>query len=468
MIRQIKSLLNKLQIDWISPVSASQLYTCIVSLTLLGGCASYGKIVNESLDPGETQSEYSLSGFQKRVQSSGQSDEIAIILAFSGGGTRAAAMAYGVMETLRDTPIRTAAGDIRLLDEVDHISSVSGGSFTAAFYGLHGEKFFDIFEDRFLRLDINKALGRKLMNPVLWFSKKGRTESAIEYYEKALFHGATYSDMIKPGRPMIIINASDLAYGVRFSFIQDYLKLLCTDISSFPVARAVAASSAVPVVFNPVILENHSGCNTDKIAWPVDIDSSRANNAELNDLYTGLQTFQDKENRKYIHLVDGGITDNMGLRAIYDLIQVAGGPAQYLEKTGEQKHRRVVVISVNASNNPITEMNKSNKQPSMLESMNAMSGVQLHRYNSSTLEVLESNLAEWAEELSTPESPVTSYFIPVSFEGIDQPQLRYFLNKIPTTFSLNDEQVDALTESGRTVLKENPVFQQLLLDLAQP
>ena len=67
--------------------------------------------------------------------------------------------------------------------------------------------------------------------------------------------------MMQPGRPMIIINASDLAYGFRFSFIQDYFNLLCSDVRDFPIASAVAASSAVPVVFNPVVLESYAGCD---------------------------------------------------------------------------------------------------------------------------------------------------------------------------------------------------------------
>jgi len=44
--------------------------------------------------------------------------------------------------------------------------------------------------------------------------------------------------MLKPGRPLIIINSSDLAYGVRFSFIQEYFDLLCSDLLSYPVANA--------------------------------------------------------------------------------------------------------------------------------------------------------------------------------------------------------------------------------------
>lgn len=466
MVRQLSGLLTRLRFERAFTGVFPRLCGYVAVLTLLGGCASYGKVVNAPIDPSDTQASYSLRDYNKRVQASNRPNEITLVLAFSGGGTRAAAMAFGVLEELRDTQVRMGAQPIRLLDEVDHISSVSGGSFTAAFYGLQGEAFFDTFEDQVLLLNMNKALTRKLFNPVLWFSKKGRTESAVEYYEKTLFHGATFADMIKPGRPMIVINASDLAYGVRFSFIQEYFNLLCSDLSSYPVSRAVTASSAVPVVFNPIVVENHSGCGADEIHWPDDVDEKRKTDAEFNDLYNGLQTYRDKGNRKFIHLVDGGITDNMGLRAIYDVIQVAGGSKEFLKKAGGEVHRRIVYISVNASTNPVTEMDKSNKQPSMLEAMNAMSGVQLHRYNSSTLEVLESSLKTWAEQISTPESPATSYFIPVTFEDVDQPQLRYFLNKIPTSFALSKEQVDALIDSGRTVLRNNPVFKQFVSDLA--
>jgi NTE family protein len=61
-----------------------------------------------------------------------------LILAFSGGGTRAAAFAYGVLEELAATPVVLGGRPRRLLDEVDLISAVSGGSFTAAYYGLYG------------------------------------------------------------------------------------------------------------------------------------------------------------------------------------------------------------------------------------------------------------------------------------------------------------------------------------------
>jgi NTE family protein len=287
-------------------------------------------------------------------------------------------------------------------------------------------------------------------------------------YDKYLFHDATFADMAKPGRPMIVINASDLSHGVRFSFIQDYFNLLCSDISSFPVSRAVTASSAVPIVFNPVVLENFSGC-PDLVAERRPLIEKRIQeDAELRALYDGVKTFSDKETRKYIHFVDGGITDNMGLRAMSDVIEFGGGLKTYLQREGEVTPKVIVMVSVNASTSPQTEMDASTKQPSIAKSIGAMSSVQLHRYNVATVELVKGELETWAKELSTPEHQVTAYFIEVSFENIKQPQLRLFLNKVPTSFKLTDEQVDKLTDSAHELLKADPVYQKLLSDLGQP
>jgi hypothetical protein len=66
------------------------------------------------------------------------------MVAFSGGGTRAASLAYGVLQELADTEMMTAEGPRSLLNEIDMISSVSGGSFTSAYYGLYGDRLFGV------------------------------------------------------------------------------------------------------------------------------------------------------------------------------------------------------------------------------------------------------------------------------------------------------------------------------------
>jgi len=218
--------------------------------------------------------------------------------AFSGGGTRAAALSYGVLKELRDTIVPIDGRSVRLLDEVDTITSVSGGSFTAAYDGLNGDKIFTDFERVFLRRDINQSLIDIVLNPLGWFSGIGRTERAIQFCDEHIFNHATFADMAKPNRPFIFINASDLGYGVRFSFIQEYFNPLCSDLSTYPVARAVAASSAVPVLFNPVVVENYAGCDIGADAWLQAAKKRAAEYSQAMQIVDGLETLIEKDVRK--------------------------------------------------------------------------------------------------------------------------------------------------------------------------
>jgi NTE family protein len=216
------------------------------------------------------------------------------------------------------------------------------------------------------------------------------------------------------------------------------------------------------------VVENYDGCPGPIAKNEKSLQERSKDNPELTALYEGLTSYSDKASRKYIHFVDGGITDNMGLRAMSDVIQVVGGPEAYLKKVGKKTPKTVVLISVNASTEPESDMDISTKQPSIAKSMGAVSGVQLHRYNVATLELVKTELGNWASALSTPERPVNAYFVQVTFDNIKQPQLKLFLNKVPTSFSLIDEQVDTLTDSARNLLRNEETFQKLLKDLGQP
>ena len=189
---------------------------------------------------------------------------------------------------------------------------------------------------------------------------------AVDLYQEEVFHGATFADMQRAGGPMIIINASDLGYGVRFSFVQEYFDLLYSDINSFPVARAVTASSAVPLLFHPVVVEDYHDCKSaGDPEWIAMAKKQQAQNPALAQILEGLETYSDKENRQYAHFVD-------------------------------------------ASTDPEPLMDRTNKQPSVGETINAMSNVQLHRYNDATLELMQQSLTRWMQALSTPERPVSS------------------------------------------------------------
>lgn len=100
--------------------------------------------------------------------------------------------------------------------------------------------------------------------------------------------------------------------------------------------------------------------------------------------------------------------------------------------------------------------------------MNAVTDVQLHRYNAATVDKVKEDLDIWTKQMSTSEHPLTTYFIQISFEETPQLELKLFLNKIPTSFSITDEQVDSLISSARNLLRANPEFQRLLSDIAGP
>lgn len=188
-------------------------------------------------------------------------DGLMVALFFSGGGTRAAAFSYGVLRELAATPI---PGSHRLLDEVTTINAVSGGSFTAAYYCLYGDKIFTSFENDFLKQEVQSTLFWRCMTPRnslrLLSDNFGRSDLAAEYYDELLFHGATYGDLARLGssRPYLVINATNICTCTPVQFTQDQFDLIGSDLSRYPLSRAVAASSAVPLLFTPITLKNYA------------------------------------------------------------------------------------------------------------------------------------------------------------------------------------------------------------------
>lgn len=300
---------------------------CAVVASLIAGltaCATY----SPDNQPINTVDES--TGYRRiTVDREDQLGENIILLAFSGGGTRAAALSYGVMQEMRDTLLERDGKTIRLLDEVDTISSVSGGSFTAAYYGAFRDRLFEDYEQDFLRQGVQQALIRQMLNPAHWvrsaFKGFDRTEMAVDYYDRTVFKGATFNDILANGPPFIDINATDLTTGMRFTFSQELFDLICTDLGGYPLARAVTASSAVPVAFPTVVLENHADqCDVSNTQeWQLLTQHSPTSEAQ-NMLVEGLLSYRNAQERPYIHLIDGGIADNLGLRSMIDRIEGLG------------------------------------------------------------------------------------------------------------------------------------------------
>jgi len=164
---------------------------------------------------------YGASGYRyANARPAAAEEELFVILAFSGGGTRAAAFSYGVLEGLQSIRYQPAAGPERtMLDDVDVISSVSGGSFTAAAYALFGTEGFKDFEDNFLYRNIQGELVTRALTrwPRLLRSDVSRIDLAADLYDEVVFKHATFATLLEQApkrRPYLLLNATDMTVPV--------------------------------------------------------------------------------------------------------------------------------------------------------------------------------------------------------------------------------------------------------------
>lgn len=437
----------------------------LVILLVLNSCAHYSRIDNQPLikseDGHSDQSLYSHDAYDF--------GDILMILSFSGGGTRAAAFSYGLLEELRDTVITVGGSKKRLLDEVDYISAVSGGSFTAAYYGLFGEQIFDNYEEVFLKRNIQKILINGILNPLNWFrfltTGFDRSSLAIEYYDKYIFRRGTFGDMFARGGPYIQINATDLGTGQYFGFTKERFDLLCSDLTNFKVARAVAASSAVPVAFAPIALKNYAGCEKKLQEHIETIREERAEDPRIRQIIKDLLTYGNKEQRRYIHLVDGGISDNLGIRSMADQIDVLGAARRKAEEITLKVPPYIVILLVNAETSPSKKIELSKKEPGISEVVNAVTDAQLSRYNLETIAMAKNKLIQFANDYSEDNRVVKPYFIELKFENIHDVKVRSFFNNLATSLALPEAEVDLLCKRSRQLLQLSTEFNKLLLDL---
>ena len=111
-------------------------------------------------------------------------------------------------------------------------------------------------------------------------------------------------------------------------------------------------------------------------------------------------------------------------------------------------------------------MDGSDRQPSIAETIGAMNDVQLRRYSAATLDAVRQGMAQWAKATSTPQRPVSTHFIQVTFASLPDTGQRKFFQALPTSFSLSDEQVDKLISVGGSLLRENAQFRRLVTELS--
>lgn len=460
----------------------------LVSISLLAGCAT--RVVNPPITRTDSSTGYRFEVRQARSVDSNK--ENLVVLAFSGGGTRAASFSYGVLEFLRNTKIGDDKGNsIRLIDSVDVITGVSGGSFTALAYGLYGDKLFDDYETRFLKRNVQGALTKMTINPLnwpeIWSKGVGRSELAAEYYDEILFNGATFGDLDRGNGPIILASATDLSTGARFMFNQSTFDVICSDLNGVRLSRAAAASSSVPVVLSPVTLNNYGGtCNMTPPAWAVpfiDVEEPPRPAARAVRTLENTSALGDSKNRPYLHLIDGGVSDNLGLRGVLDTLQIMQALHFSSRPTPLVEARRIIILVVNSLSAPPTDWDRREQPPGSIMTMLKAAGTPIDQNSFENVEQLKDMAHEWrtmrflagsqamaantdpavAEALRVPNAEI--YAIDVSFSQLEDKAEFDYLNKQPTSFVLPPEAVDRLRAAAGKIILSSPEFKRLLRDV---
>jgi len=399
----------------------------------------------------------------------GQSDDMLVVLAMSGGGTRAAALGYGVLEELRRTEVKVSGVKRRLLDEVDVISAVSGGTFPAAYYALRGEKTFEEFESKVLARNFESELARSIiLNPVNWFRLPsgtfGKSDLFAELYDETVFDHATFADLMKAKGPFVIINGTDVTTGARFSFTQDQFDAICGDLSPVPLARAVATSTALPPLLTPITLENRGGtCGRKTPAWEAAAEAANAGSETPGRALLrarALQSYTDPA-RPYIHLFDGGLSENLGLAEVVRGMEMLKVSPDKTELAALRRARKVVVIAVNALRFPEVDWDRSDAAPDTDIVTDQMWSIPVDRITLDGVEQVHEKLAAW--QAAAPGR--RAYFAQVTFENLQDPAERHYFKQVKTRLQLPKEQIDKVREVAGRLLREAPAFQRLLVDL---
>jgi NTE family protein len=454
----------------------------LAGAALLAGCAQviHNEPVNQPL-----ASDIKQAALELGRDAGSDYDDTIVALSFSGGGSRAAAFSLGVLEGFDETRVRTASGTESLLDHLDFLSGVSGGSIIAAYYGIKKRQALVDFKERFLLRNPEESLQTRLNLGSILRGLQGGVNDTTEFprwLDTNLYGGARFSSMLA-SRPRVWINASDIYSRTPFVFGQTTFGALCSDLSNYPVSLAVAASAAVPVVFTPVVIQDFPGaCPIPLPDWVARVRNNQDAPPLLKIYADALQRYHDGS-IKYVKLLDGGLVDDYGLAGLTLARLASSTPYGPLAPAEAVKLRRLLVLVVDAGRAPSGEWAQTVPGPAGVELITAASdtatesgAVGSYSAFQDTMDRWKRVLINWRCQLSPADRAryhapsgwncrdVELFMGRVTFEQLG-PERAAALNAVETRFKLPPDQVDMLITAGRDALGTSNVFHAFLKSL---
>jgi NTE family protein len=467
---------------------------CFVALFALAGCAAT-RFENYPLAAGQTNEE-------RRAVDVSHSERPLILVAVSGGGSRAAALGWVVLRELRNFRYATDGQVRSLIDDIGVISSVSGGSVIAAHFALYGSEGLDQFAPDFLVPDNMRTLELDSVDPLNWvklaITGSSRIDTVEAMFDQQLFKQKTFSELNQPGKPVLILNATDMASGEVFAFTPGRFNDICSDLDQEPISVGVAASSAVPIVLSPVALRNYSATDCRDATAPAWISNKLEGrfapyvNLEefklaryANDLRHGKNSFRAID---YLYLLDGGLADNLAIhglietisspyaaQAIVDRSSAPQGRGTILEAINTGLVKKLAVIVINARADPANTIYQVDRRPGVLGMIKSLTSIPIDSTTasvSSQMEVLLAQLkAAGGDGSGDPQfQGLHIYGIQIDFDQLrasdpKQRELRDKAKAIPTLWTISKDHRDVLEEVGSVLLHQHPCFQRLLIDM---
>ncbi|MCA6122742.1 patatin-like phospholipase family protein [Bradyrhizobium sp. WSM 1704] len=447
--------------------------TAAVLAAVLAGCASVYNL------PGNVPLGAALADSNGVSDLPSYEDDLLLALSFSGGGTRAAAFSFGVLQELDHTR-SGAAGSKTLLDRVDFVSGVSGGSITAAYFGLKKRAALDDFRERFLLRNAEEGLKTRISLGNIGRALGGGVNDSqfTDWLDSNLFNGARFGALPDDRRPRVWINASDIYNRTPFVFGKTSFDALCSDIRSYRVAEAVAASAAVPLAFAPIVLETFpGGCAAPLPPWLERVRND-PNAQPLLRSYAEAQARYRDGSMRYVKLLDGGLVDNYGLSGLSIGLLAAQRPYEPLSERQAAKLRRILFLVVDAGRGISGDFVQTLEGPNGVELVSAAADTAIDASVRSSYAAFTTLADDWSGKLKRWRCGLSAadraklgvganwkcgdVAIYVERLGFDRlgPARAGILNAIPTRLALPQEQVDQLIAGGADALRASKAYQQ--------
>lgn len=435
------------------------------SIALLAACNSITYHPTKTIEQIDPQKGYRL---ENAMQQALQKENL-VIMTFSGGGSRAASLGYGVLEQFQNVSVRPTEKGSTLLQNIDIVYGVSGGSVLAAYFALEGQDIIPKFKNSFLKKNFQKKVINEVFSvsnvPRLTSPQFGRSDLLQEQLNLALYRGKKFADLEQRKGPFAVINATDMVAGQEVSFTQDFFDWLCVDLNDVEIARAVAASSAVPLIFSPITQNNHGGACQAESKKELLTQMKVGNRLWLNNfeaMKKRMASYQNNEEKPYLHLVDGGLTDNLGLASLLDMSNLLTVKKLYAELKNYNL-RNIVVVNVNAQSELSSHIDKSADVPGIKEVVNTVINVPIDKTTESTVKYSQKFSDQWnAYAKHKKGAKIKAYFVNLSLKDLPDGQLKNDVLNIGTSFYLPQSDVDKLREAAKILLEQSKEYHKAL------